>query len=227
MTVVDEKPDLAPPPFAGAMTALSEQQKIKYLELGHAYGIPADDPLWLVVMGLDGVENIKGDMQTILDATFASNLDHTTKRVKALGRHLEAKMVTGSQGIDPAQLEEIKLQIAQVATKVSKSQRTQIDLPPTLYLGLAGAIGVAIALIPAIFWVVPTQTASNRIAIEQEVAENVRWAISSEGRKARRIVDLNGQFLNKCEAEAKKAGVKLTSGGKEVNDRPVCILLTG
>lgn len=161
----------------------SEYQK-RVLAIAKQYGISANDPLFLIMLGTGQLQVILEDKPKELGALFDRWSD-------AIHEYLENAKRTATKGQEIEIRQMVNRLIAHCESK--QRSRLQIMLPAMGLLMAAMGFGVLLGLsVP--LWMGGGYAPGQKITLDD--AETLRWAKSADGQLGRNIVTWNSESLS-------------------------------
>jgi hypothetical protein len=221
-------------PFAELMRTSDPTRQGNLMDMALKAGIPTDDPLWVIVLGLNHLSTFDKEVETQLTAfeqllqgmivsTFDGKLDELDKRMKLSNGALLKKIAEGGGGVDPEVVAAKVVAELSPRLKSLKGGSNKFVLAPFMQLGIAGSVGFVIAMATALVGILPLQLNAKIAQIQSQVSKDTAWAITPSGYKAKAIYELNRQNLSNCRSAAKKQMVYLVEGDKKITEN-LCVV---
>lgn len=200
----------------------------KILAMMLEFKIKADDPIFFVLLSISELELLMVQLPQSLvtfGEEFFDNLEETFQAYFGEEADTQQRFETANQEY----LAAVASGAEKIVDKISKRKFygnvgaiARTITPAFLSLSLAFGLGVFGTL-----FVAKQNTralvSAGELSVEQ--LQLLEWAQSKKGKKAKLIMDLNGDYLgNPCKKAAKDLGVKFTFGNRVVKDG-FCLVL--
>lgn len=218
-----------------------EQYKAKVLQLVTYYGITDfNDPLFLLLLATGQLQILLVDAPKDLGDLFVQGNKQTKQIFDRWAKEISACLLGVEQGIvirqQAAVAESTKLMVDKILKDAEERQKNfvkQAELAESrrLFKSILPAAGI----VSGIFAIgclmgatVPPYLQGGYVGTRNLTADDVaslNWAKSTQGKKAKQLMDWNADYLPTCEKDAKSLGVKF-SLGKSQATQGYCILWT-
>lgn len=224
-------------PFMEMMKNSDPQRQGSLMDMALKAGIPTDDPLWVIVSGLNHLYTFDEEvgaqlkafeqlLQSSINSTFDSKLTELDNRMKLSNGALLKKIMdsgTGTGGDPEVVAARVVAELVPRLKSLKGGNSNFGGSTQIIQLAVAGTIGFTVALATAFFAILPIQLNGKIAEIQNQVSRDTAWAITPAGYKAKAIYELNGTHLSNCRAEAKKQKLYLSEANKKITDN-LCVV---